>query len=121
MPERLYPHATYTRRSPSSGLTIEPLSPANAVRWSSVSNPHIPGALPPDAHPIHITLGPGDTLYLPAGWWHHVRQSEDITIALNWWYDIEMRGMSWVLLSFLRGPGNVPLGNEDKQVEPDFP
>ncbi|KAG6897448.1 hypothetical protein C0992_001448 [Termitomyces sp. T32_za158] len=57
----------------------------------------MPGALPPEAHPIHVTLGPGDTLYLPAGWWHHVRQlSGATTIALNWWYDMEMRGMSWI-------------------------
>jgi len=26
-----------------------------------------------------------------------------ICIALNWWYDIEMRGMHWVWLNFLRG------------------
>lgn len=42
-----------------------------------------------------------------------MRQSGDITIALNWWYDAQMRGMSWVLLSFLRGIGNVPTAEED--------
>lgn len=56
-----------------------------------------------DTHPIDITLEAGDSLYLPAGWWHHVRQSSRCTIALNWWYDMEMRGMSWIVLSFLRG------------------
>lgn len=83
------------------------------VRWSSIAEPHIPGVLPPGAHPIHITLRAGDTLYLPAGWWHHVRQSGGTTIALNWWYDTEMRGMSWVMLSFLRGIGEVPKGNSN--------
>lgn len=34
-------------------------------------------------------------------------------MALNWWYDMEMRGMTWVLLSFLRGIEDVPSGNED--------
>jgi jumonji domain-containing protein 7 len=24
------------------------------------------------------------------------------TIAINWWYDVEMRGMTWVWLNFLR-------------------
>lgn len=57
---------------------------------------------------MHITVNAGETLYLPAGWWHHVRQGgtpegDGVTIALNWWYDIEMRGMSWVWLTFLRG------------------
>lgn len=74
--------------------------------------------LPPEVHPIHITLSAGETLYLPAGWWHHVRQGdgldnvfiEDKTIAVNWWYDTEGKGMSWVWSSFLRG-GDVPDGN----------
>lgn len=113
--ERKYPHAVYTRPSPASGLKLVPSSPrfVDSVRWSSISDPHIPGALSPEAHPIHVTLRPGDILYLPVGWWHHVRQSGDITIALNWWYDAQMRGMSWVLLSFLRDIGNVPTAEED--------
>lgn len=81
----------------------------------------MPGVLPPEAHPIQVILHPGETLYLPAGWWHHVRQSEDTTIALNWWYDVEMRGMSWVLLNFLRSDGKVPPGNsieaEDREKD----
>ncbi|RDB22522.1 JmjC domain-containing protein 7 [Hypsizygus marmoreus] len=112
MDEHIYPHATYKRSAVTSALMLEPSSPTTEVRWSSISDPHIPGVLPPDVHPVYITLGPGDTLYLPAGWWHHVQQSE-ITIALNWWYDIEMQGMSWVLLSFLRGIGDVPPGNPE--------
>ena len=58
---------------------------------------------PPGTHPIQIEVEAGDTLYLPAGWWHHVRQFGPTVIALNWWYDMEMGGMSWVMLSFLRG------------------
>lgn len=73
-------------------------------------------ALPPEADPFHITLREGETLYLPAGWWHHVRQT-DITIALNWWYDMEMRGMSWVWQNFLRGSNDdVPDGNAGQAV-----
>ena len=40
-------------------------------------------------------------LYLPVGWWHYVRQT-GVTVALNWWYDVEMQGMQWTWLSFLR-------------------
>ncbi|KII95182.1 hypothetical protein PLICRDRAFT_34019 [Plicaturopsis crispa FD-325 SS-3] len=108
--ERTYPHATYTRSSPASPLYITPSS-SPPVRWSSVADPDRPGVLPPEAHSIHIDLHAGETLYLPAGWWHHVRQSGDITIALNWWYDVETQGMQWVWLSFLRGVGDVPEGN----------
>jgi jumonji domain-containing protein 7 len=56
-------------------------------------------------------------LYLPAGWWHHVRQGGahgEVTIAVNWWYDMEMSGMSWVWLSFLRGRENLS-GNDSEE------
>ncbi|KAF9259520.1 Clavaminate synthase-like protein [Marasmius fiardii PR-910] len=115
--ERMYPHATYTRAPESQTLELQPSSSDTPkVRWSSIAEPHLPGALPPDAHPIHITVESGDTLYLPAGWWHHVRQS-GITIALNWWYDMEMRGMRWVMLSFLRSIKDVPDGDEMEEVQ----
>ncbi|KAJ7781235.1 cupin-like domain-containing protein [Mycena metata] len=110
--ERMYPHGTWTRQGTEAGLTLTPSTNAPPIRWSSVIDPDIPGNLPPDAHPICITLEPGETLYLPPGWWHHVRQTNN-TIALNWWYDMEMRGMAWVLLSFLRGVGTVPSGNDE--------
>ncbi|ETW83951.1 hypothetical protein HETIRDRAFT_123667 [Heterobasidion irregulare TC 32-1] len=114
--ERLYPHATYIRPSEGSPLILTP-SPSSTpmVRWSSITHPERPGALPASAHPITISLQEGETLYLPAGWWHHVRQSDEITVALNWWYDVEGRGATWVWLNLLRGIGNVPLGNGDEE------
>ena len=30
-------------------------------------------------------LEPGDLLYLPGGWWHHVR-SLDASYSINWWW-----------------------------------
>lgn len=102
--EREYRHAMYTRTS-SGQLVITPSESVPSIRWASVAEPHVPGNLHEDLHPIQITLEVGDTLYLPAGWWHHVRQGGEhsqTTIAINWWYDMEMRGMNWVWLSFLR-------------------
>ncbi|KAJ7095389.1 cupin-like domain-containing protein [Mycena belliarum] len=113
--ERIYPHAKWTRKSPDAALTMIP-SPDVSIRWASVIDPHTPGKLPSDAHPLRVTVEAGETLYLPSGWWHHVSQ-EDKTIALNWWYDMEMRGMSWILLNFLRGVGEVPLGNSSESSE----
>jgi jumonji domain-containing protein 7 len=109
--ERLYPHAVYTRTDATPDLHLLPSHEASPVRWSSVSDPDFPDALPPEAHPIHITLTAGDTLYLPVGWWHFVRQSGDVTIALNWWYDAELKGINWVWLNMLRAGDNVPPGN----------
>ncbi|KAJ3785453.1 cupin-like domain-containing protein [Lentinula aff. detonsa] len=114
--ERFYPHATYVRTPDQGGsMTLQP-SPGNTppVRWSSILNPHLPGRLPPEAHPIHISISEGEAIYIPVGWWHHVRQS-GITVALNWWYDTEMRGMSWVMLSYLRAMKDVTSGNSNDE------
>ena len=110
--EQEYPHATYTRPSPLADLEIS--ASGQTVRWSSISDPDV---YPPSGtHPIQVEVEVGDTLYLPAGWWHHVRQSGPTVIALNWWYDMEMSGMSWVMLNFLRGmhlEGNEDTENDD--------
>lgn len=37
---------------------------------------------------LRCRLGPGDTLYLPALWFHHLQQSQGC-IAVNFWYDME--------------------------------
>ncbi|KAI9512185.1 Clavaminate synthase-like protein [Russula earlei] len=80
--ERLYSHAIYQRESKNSPLSLKPS----------------PSTIPPvhGAHPMIIDVKAGETLYLPAGWWHHVRQS-GLSIALNWWYDLEPRGPASVL------------------------
>ncbi|KAI0772103.1 Clavaminate synthase-like protein [Trametes elegans] len=114
--ERRYPHATYVRSPTTAQLELVP-SPASTplVRWSSVADPAAPGALPPAAHPITVTVRAGETLYLPAGWWHFVRQ-RGFTVAVNYWYDTEARGMAWVWLNFLRGAEDPPLGNEEDEA-----
>lgn len=114
--ERSYPHARYVRSPTTLQLELVP-SPLTApeVRWSSVLDPtDATMTLVPEAHPIHITVRAGETLYLPAGWWHYVRQSE-VTIAVNHWYDMEGRGTSWVWLNLLRGLSDPPPGNRDME------
>lgn len=114
--EKLYPHAIYTRAFSESRLILTPSAPGTPrVRWSSVLDPRISESLPSSAHPLHITIHAGETLYLPAGWWHHVSQTGR-TIALNWWFDMEMRGMSWVMLSFFRRMSELP---DDEDVDED--
>ena len=112
--ERIYPHASYERLVHGEPLTLV-ASPASAppVRWSSVQDPTHPDSLSPEAHPMHITVSAGESLYLPAGWWHYVTQSE-VTIAVNYWYDMESRGSGWVWMNLLRGGdnNNPPPGNE---------
>lgn len=57
-------------------------------RWSKVDPERPDFAKYPDfanARPVELTLGPGDTLYLPPGTLHHVRgQSISISFNLDW-------------------------------------
>jgi len=108
--ERNYPRAVYTRPHPGAPLQLTPIevdensNEASMVSWASADpTKPIRGTMP-----LRVTIRAGETLYLPAGWWHHVTQSGDgpggcgIVIAINWWYDMEMRGDKWVWLNALR-------------------
>jgi len=39
------------------------------------------------AHMLTAELEPGDALYIPYGWWHHVRSLERINVLVNYWWD----------------------------------
>jgi len=62
--------------------------------WSSIPNGAQVDPEAPDytrfprlarAHPLVAELGPGDTLFIPRGWWHHVRSIE-ASISVNAWW-----------------------------------
>ena len=117
--ERIWPHASYERLVENEPLTlIASDSSTPPVRWSSVTDPAAPGSIPPDAHPITITVNAGESLYLPAGWWHYVRQT-GVTIAVNYWYDMESRGAAWVWLNLLRSMEPLPGNEGDEFVDSD--
>jgi len=44
---------------------VDPKSP-DYIRFPAYAN----------AHPIHVTVGPGEALFVPVGWWHHVEALE---------------------------------------------
>jgi len=117
--EQEYPHAIYTRDEDDK-LQLTPSDPAEhrPVRWLSFDPDH-----PPEGtKPIYVTVNEGETLYLPAGWNHYVRQAgpgggEGLCLSLNWWYDVEMEGMPWVWLSFLRkGARYLEDDNEEEEA-----
>lgn len=61
----------------------------------------------PAATPVQVTLGEGELLYLPALWWHTVRQIDSAPIAeaegdgpprclsVNWWWDVDYASNTW--------------------------
>lgn len=57
-------------------IAVDPLSP-DTDRYPEFAN----------VRPLEVTVGPGDVLYLPSLWYHHVRQTH-ACIAVNFWYDM---------------------------------
>ncbi|CAL1547398.1 unnamed protein product [Lymnaea stagnalis] len=72
------------------------------VSWIAVDplNPDL-DKYPQYAHarPLTVTINPGETLYLPSLWFHHVQQSHGC-IAINYWYDMEF-DIKWAYYKFL--------------------
>merc|ERR1712181_107143 len=38
------------------------------------------------ARPHSVIVGEGDLLYLPCGWWHAVRGSQELNLSINYWF-----------------------------------
>lgn len=53
----------------------------NFEKWSSQVIPAIPGT-----HPYIVELHPGDVLFVPRNWWHHV-QNLELSISINIWLE----------------------------------
>eukprot|EP00398_MALV-I-01_sp_L67-1_P000575 gene575-465_t len=53
-----------------------------------------------DLHILHVEVKAGETLYLPALWYHQVSQTE-LTIAINSWHDMEF-DCKWVYFQLMR-------------------
>ncbi|KAI9929294.1 hypothetical protein ASPWEDRAFT_184203 [Aspergillus wentii DTO 134E9] len=79
--------------------------------------------------PLSLTLNEGDMLYLPAMWYHKVKQSsgeEGFACAVNYWYDMSFEGAFWAQNSFVRdvvlegrrrvGYPNLEIGEKNKEV-----
>lgn len=36
---------------------------------------------------VSVELAPGDAIYMPAPWWHHVESQERLNVLVNYWWD----------------------------------
>ncbi|KAM0511207.1 hypothetical protein ACHAPE_010086 [Trichoderma viride] len=105
--------ATYVRQGDGFALCLDPDSqPVPLATWdpddAKRNSTHV-SAL---AKPVRVTLNPGDMLYLPAMWYHKVKQScisggEGFVLAINYWYDMDFSGPLYPMTSFLRELGTI--------------
>ena len=52
------------------------------------------------ANPLKVSLEPGELLYLPSLWFHRVEQDSPLTIACNFWYDMQY-DIKWNYYQFM--------------------
>ena len=120
--EQKIPHCRYAPSfsdTNDSALLIEPQEGQDAVPVA-VWDPEEPELRPSKyshlSKPVAVTLQEGDMLYLPAMWYHKVKQTsgkEGFACAVNYWYDMSFEGSFWASNSFVR---DVALA-KDKAVQ----
>ncbi|XP_043841467.1 bifunctional peptidase and (3S)-lysyl hydroxylase JMJD7 isoform X3 [Dromiciops gliroides] len=90
IPHELYTQATYHMSEDGSFKMVDEEA-MEKVPWIPL-DPVAPDLdrypLYKQAQPLHCTVKAGEMFYLPALWFHHVRQSHGC-IAVNFWYDME--------------------------------
>lgn len=62
----------------------QPISLADPKDPDFVRHPRFRQAL--DAA-LSVELGPGDAIYIPTPWWHHVESLEPLNVLVNYWWD----------------------------------
>jgi jumonji domain-containing protein 7 len=70
--------------------------------------------------PLLVALQEGDMMYLPAMWYHKVKQTsgkEGFACAVNYWYDMSFEGSFWASNSFVR---DVALAKEKAVKYPEL-
>ena len=65
-------------------LAGAPMSMADIENPDFETYPRLKAAL---AHAQFADLEPGDVLYIPYGWWHHVRSFETFNVLVNYWWN----------------------------------
>lgn len=71
--------------------TGSPISLVDFAQPDFESFPNFRTAL---AHAQVALLEPGDALYIPTGWWHHVQSLSDLNILVNYWWTVEQADLA---------------------------
>ncbi|BEI98855.1 hypothetical protein CcaverHIS631_0311540 [Cutaneotrichosporon cavernicola] len=95
--QHFHPPSTLVRGADGKLQPERDPEPAHPVPW-------VQSLIPPgEVRPLIVELEEGDTLYLPADWWHKVEQEEGsggLAVAVNYWYTSELRPERYALLRF---------------------
>ena len=87
--EKAFPIGSYHLQTNSSKWQVR--KEKGVVPWCQV-DPAIPDLtrFPKFRHasPLHVEVKAGETLFLPALWYHRVGSKDGLTIAVNYWYDM---------------------------------
>ena len=62
-------------------------TPASLVDPDAPDLERFPRAAQAMGHAMTAELDPGDAIYLPHMWWHHVRSLDPLSILVNYWWD----------------------------------
>ena len=88
--ERAFPSGSY-HLHPNGTFDIVRDDPNMVVPWCEVdpAQPDL-NKFPRFKHasPVHIEVKAGETLFLPALWYHRVGSKDGLTIAVNYWYEM---------------------------------
>jgi len=76
-----------------ANLYIAPLdftpsgAPVSVVPLTNADHARFPRHAEALRHAWHAELGPGDALFIPFGWWHHVESLEPFNVLANYWWN----------------------------------
>ena len=62
-------------------------TPASLVDPEAPDLARFPRAAKAMAQAMTAELGPGDAIFIPHMWWHHVRSLDPLSILVNYWWD----------------------------------
>jgi mannose-6-phosphate isomerase-like protein (cupin superfamily) len=62
-------------------------TPASLVDPEAPDLDRYPRAAEAMVHALTSELAPGDAIYIPHMWWHHVRSFDELSILVNYWWD----------------------------------
>ncbi|GAA0734708.1 cupin-like domain-containing protein [Sphingomonas japonica] len=103
-----------------SNLHIGPIDVTMAGQPASMVDPDAPDLdryprfAEAMAHARVAELGPGDAIFMPALWWHHVRARGTLNVLVNYWWDAAAQASPLAALAHaLLAIRELPAGERD--------